>query len=98
LTARPTHVVQMRRRGGQGREYERAMECGFDGGSRGGGGDEWDEYYSKEVRKAKKGRSPLVYALACVVVGALGLGLVAAASADEGESTAGAALRLLHLA
>lgn len=93
--------AQVRRRGGgssRGREYEARMECGFDGdgGSRDPG--DWDEYYSKEVRKGKGGSNLLVYGGACVTLGLLALGLTATALADEEESVFAASLRLMRLA
>ena len=38
----------------RGREYEARMECGFDGDGGTREGSEWDEYYSKEVRRGKR--------------------------------------------
>ena len=94
----------MRRRGGgasRGREYEARMECGFDDGAEKDGG-EWDEYYSKEVRKGGKkaggGGSIVMYGGACVVLGLLALVFTAANAADEDESVMAAMLRLAHLA
>ena len=95
---------EMRRRGGgasRGREYEARMECGFDDGAEKDGG-EWDEYYSKEVRKGGKkaggGGSIVMYGGACVLLGLLALVFTAANAADEDESVMAAMLRLAHLA
>jgi hypothetical protein len=92
---------EVRRRGGgagRGREYERSMELGIDEEGRSRDGGEWDEYYSKEVRKSQKGRGMLMYGGACVMLSVLALVLTATALRDEDESVAAATLRLLHLA
>ena len=92
---------EVRRRGGatRGRDYERTMECGFDSGTHEGG--DWDDYYSKEGRGGRKsggGLSPMLMGGPCLLLGSLALLLTATAFADEDESVAAAALRLLHLA
>mmetsp|Transcript_50553 Transcript_50553/g.131527 ORF Transcript_50553/g.131527 Transcript_50553/m.131527 type:complete len:514 (+) Transcript_50553:32-1573(+) len=86
---------EVRRRGGaaRGREYERAMEYGFGDQQ----GNEWNEYHDKELRGSQRGRSPLMLAAGCVLVGGVVLLTSAAVFAEEDEALAAAALRLIRL-
>ena len=89
---------EVRRRGARrGPDYEANYEYGFDG-DKGRDGGEWDEYYNKEVKRAQKGKTPLLLVGGVtVLLGTLAVVLTATAFAEEDESVFSSAMRLLRL-
>eukprot|EP00966_Prymnesium_polylepis_P299888 6930517-Prymnesium_polylepis.1 len=88
---------EVRRRGARrGAEYEYNYEYDVPGGKDHDSG-EWDDYYSKEAKRAKRGRSPLMIAGGVLMLGTLTVALTAAVTAEEDESVTLSAMRLLRL-
>lgn len=83
---------EVRRRGGRrGTDYN----YGYDDKDDDSG--EWDDYYSKEARRSKRGRSPVLIVAGVMLLGSLTVLLTAAATADEEESVTMSAMRLLRM-
>ena len=88
---------EVRRRGARrGAEYEYNYEYDVPGGKNHDSG-EWDDYYSKEVKRAKRGRSPAVIAAGVMLLGCLTVALTAVVTAEEDESVTLSAMRLLRM-
>ena len=91
---------EMRRRGGpnRGRDYERAMELGFDSRDADENGFRQD-YYGKEKgrRRGGGGSSYLAMGIACMLGTALVLLVSAAALAEDGEPIGESFMRLVRL-
>lgn len=88
---------EVRRRGARrGAEYEYNYEYDVPGGKDHDSG-EWDDYYSKEVKRSKRGRSPMVIIAGVMLLGGLTVMLTAAVTAEEDESVTLSAMRLLRM-
>jgi len=88
---------EVRRRGARrGADYEYNYEYDVPGGKDDDNG-EWDDYYSKEAKRAKRGRSPLVIIAGVMLLGGLTVVLTAAATAEEDESVTSSAMRLFRM-
>ena len=91
---------EMRRRAGpnRGRDYERAMELGFDSRDADENGFRQDYYgKEKERRRGGGGSSYLAMGIACVLGTALVLLASAAALAEDGEPVGDSFMRLVRL-
>lgn len=88
---------EMRRRGGarRGADYEYNYELDADDKDHGG---DWDDYYSKESKGARKGqRSYLLVGGVVLLLGGLATLLTATVMAEEDEAVMQSAMRLLRL-